>query len=219
MSAAPAAVSPRSTSRRTPLIIIGASLLLVILVAVVFRPPAYMRGAEGDPENPDPNGAMAIAEILRDHGAEVKVVRSVSSALAADTDLLVVSNAHLLSTHQLHALEERALDTVLMARRSPCRVSSTTWKRRGSIAMRRRSNPAATTFAQRPARSTPRARCSPHRRRAHVSPAPTTGSCSRGSATTAPAARSFPRTSCSTSTCRARRTPPSPSAYSGRRRR
>src|SRR5690625_6863275 len=86
MSAAPAAVSPRSTSRRTPLIIIGASLLLVILVAVVFRPPAYMRGAEGDPENPDPNGAMAIAEILRDHGTEVKVVRSVSSALAADTD-------------------------------------------------------------------------------------------------------------------------------------
>ncbi len=114
MSAAPADAAPRSTSRRTPLIIIGASVLLLALIAVVFRPPTYMRGAEGDPENPDPDGAMAIAEILRDHGAEVKVVRSVSSALAADTDLLVVSNAHLLSTHQLHALEERALDTVLI---------------------------------------------------------------------------------------------------------
>src|SRR5690625_579052 len=119
MSAAPADAAPRSTSRRTPLIIIGASVLLLALIAVVFRPPTYMRGAEGDPENPDPDGAMAIAEILRDHGAEVKVVRSVSSALAADTDLLVVSNAHLLSTHQLHALEERALDTEIG--RASCR--------------------------------------------------------------------------------------------------
>lgn len=114
MNAAPATTSPRSSSRRTPLIVVGASVLLLILIIVIFRPPTYMRGAEGDPENPDPNGAMAIAEILRDHGTEVRVVRSVSSALAADTDLLVISNSHLLSSHQLQALEDRSLDTVLI---------------------------------------------------------------------------------------------------------
>src|SRR5699024_1824665 len=47
-------------------------------------------------------------------GVDVQVVRSVSSALAADAQLLVISNSNSLTSHQLRALEEESVDTVFV---------------------------------------------------------------------------------------------------------
>lgn len=107
------ATSARS-SRRSSLIVLGSILVVLIAVTIIFRPPTYMRGVEGDPENPDPRGSMAIVEVLRDHGVDVNVVRSVSSALAAGAELLVISKSDDLTSHQLRALEEMSIDTVFV---------------------------------------------------------------------------------------------------------
>lgn len=110
VSAAP----PTHRSNRTPLIILAGVLLALVVAAAVLRPPSYMRGAQGDPENPEPAGTMAVAEMLRDHGVEVNVVRSVSSALAADGNLLAITHPGALTGHQLESLAERSVDTVLI---------------------------------------------------------------------------------------------------------
>ncbi len=106
--------APTSSPRRSPLLILGGLLAAVVLALLVFQPPSYTRGVAGDPENPEPDGTMAVVEVLRTHGTEVKVVRSVSTALATPTDLLVISKPHLLTPRQSRDLAESSVDTVLI---------------------------------------------------------------------------------------------------------
>lgn len=114
MTSPETSTTPVRQGRRAPLIVMGVALVVIVLVTVVLRPPSYTRGMVGDPENPDPNGSMAVVEVLRSQGVDVRVVRSVSSALAADSRLLAVSNPSQLTSFQSRALAESAVDIVLI---------------------------------------------------------------------------------------------------------
>ncbi len=86
---------------------------LVLLVAfVALRVSASGPGARGtlDPEGRDDSGALALAEILRDQGVEVSVVRSRTEARAAvgDDTTLVMTNPYTLSDDALTELLEPA---------------------------------------------------------------------------------------------------------------
>lgn len=86
---------------------------LVLLVAfVALRVSASGPGARGtlDPEGRDDSGALALAEILRDQGVEVSVVRSRAEARAAvgDDTTLVMTNPYTLSDDALAELLEPA---------------------------------------------------------------------------------------------------------------
>lgn len=96
----------------TPIIVAVIAVLLIILILV--QPPAYTRGQPGDPQNPEPNGTMAVAEVLRSRGITVKISRTVSTALATPTDTLVITHADLLGAHQLEALSQIDADVVLI---------------------------------------------------------------------------------------------------------
>lgn len=103
----------RNTAR-SPLTLIGGLLILVIVAMLIFRPPTLMRGLSGDPQNPEPQGTMALAEVLTDRGVDLKVLRSVSSAIAAEADLLILSHPEVLTPEQTQALAEMGVDTVLI---------------------------------------------------------------------------------------------------------
>ncbi|GAA4398538.1 DUF4350 domain-containing protein [Fodinibacter luteus] len=57
-------------------------LLLVVLLALTAQRP----GQPLDPDGPGPEGAMALAEVLRDEGVEVEVVRSIGALEASDPE-------------------------------------------------------------------------------------------------------------------------------------
>jgi Domain of unknown function (DUF4350) len=57
----------------------GLGLVLVALLALAAEPPAQPL----DPEGPGPDGAMATAEVLRDRGVDIEVVRSISALEAS----------------------------------------------------------------------------------------------------------------------------------------
>ena len=87
-------------------------LLLGVLTFVSNRPPSSLPLA---PDNPDPAGARAAAEILRDQGVEIAFRRSVASAAAA-TDAeatLFVTNPALLSAEQWDLATRSGSDIVL----------------------------------------------------------------------------------------------------------
>lgn len=91
------------------------SLVALLLVAlIVLQPPSYTRGQPGDPQNPDPEGTMALAEVLRSRGVVLKIARSVSTAIATPADTLVISHPHDLTAHQLEALSQVEADVVLI---------------------------------------------------------------------------------------------------------
>lgn len=105
----------RTSSRLTSPTTILISLVAILLVLlIVLQPPSYTRGQPGDPQNPDPEGTMAVAEVLRTKGTALKVARSVSTALATPTDTLAISNADNLTAHQLEALSQVEADVVLV---------------------------------------------------------------------------------------------------------
>ncbi len=72
--------SPRRLRRVTAyLLFIALGVVLVGLLALAAQPPTQPL----DPESPGPKGAMATAEVLRDQGVEVEVVRSIAGLEAA----------------------------------------------------------------------------------------------------------------------------------------
>ena len=82
------AVRPRPWDRVRPrraaafALVVGLGIVLVVLLALSGQRPTQPL----DPQGPGPEGAMALAEVLRDQGVEVEVVRSISALEAAAPD-------------------------------------------------------------------------------------------------------------------------------------
>jgi hypothetical protein len=96
-------------------------VLIVVGVALVAGIAALLPGPRTSatplgPDNPGKDGAMAVAEVLRDQGVRVDYVRSTGDALAAadaDSTLLVTTDL-VLSTAQVGALVDSPADLVLV---------------------------------------------------------------------------------------------------------
>lgn len=102
-SASPDARSLWRDNRRT--VVIGSVLVAATVLAGVLR--LSDAGDPLDPQSYAPEGARAVAELLRDGGTSVEVVGSVPQAQAAapgPTDLLLVPLPALLSVEELEAL-------------------------------------------------------------------------------------------------------------------
>lgn len=84
----------RLRRHRSTLLLLG-GLVAAVLVLLLVGSTAQTRTAALDPDNPDPAGARALAQVLADQGVEVSVVRSAddldATALGADTTVLVTS--------------------------------------------------------------------------------------------------------------------------------
>lgn len=96
------------------LVVVAVVLGLGVLAALL---PAPTRSATAlAPDNPRDNGAMALAEVLRDQGVRITYVRSAGAAVdAAEAGrTLLVTSDWLLSTEQVDALAGTAADLVLL---------------------------------------------------------------------------------------------------------
>ncbi|MDY0909029.1 DUF4350 domain-containing protein [Microbacterium sp. CFBP9034] len=121
MSADTAVVTAPPMSRRRRIgawIAIGVALLVIggIGAAMTIAGEWTPRDAL-DPESAGPAGTRALVEILREHGVEVRVVRShgdAAAALAGGTETLVVADTPALSDDGLLALTDLAADVVLI---------------------------------------------------------------------------------------------------------
>lgn len=94
----PATARPgRWRPRRSTLLVAGALVLAVVVVALGTG--GVRTSAALDPDNPDPDGARAVARVLADHGVEVEVVRGADALAAAGvgtgTTVLVTSTEQL----------------------------------------------------------------------------------------------------------------------------
>ena len=101
--------------RRRTASVLGWLLVAALVIGVALAASqlaASGPGARGtlDPESRSGTGALALAEILRDQGVEVEVVRSRAAAVAAlDADsTLALTNPYALSDDALAASSERA---------------------------------------------------------------------------------------------------------------
>lgn len=108
----------RWRSVRWPLLVVTA-LLLVVLGLAASRPPASSIAFA--PDNPGPQGARAVAEVLTDRGVEVKHVTRVADALrsAGPGTTLLVTPAPFLLPEQVEALAGTEADLVLAGADSP----------------------------------------------------------------------------------------------------
>jgi hypothetical protein len=110
----------RRTARRTwPWIALMVVVVLVGVVLVVFalRPQASSEDLAAD--NPGPNGAQALAEVLRQHGVDVVVSHSLARTEGAirdvdDTTVLLSDPHELLRTAQRERLRATHVDLVLV---------------------------------------------------------------------------------------------------------
>jgi hypothetical protein len=101
----PATSPPPSARRRRRLPVWASALLWALLVLVVATVLAVVgtgpqqHGGALDPENPQPDGARAVARVLEQHGVTVDVVRSQAALLSHDADgaTLVVPDSGQLS--------------------------------------------------------------------------------------------------------------------------
>lgn len=93
---APSTASPRRDHRRWltwTAVILGFVILSAVIGGLTAR-----QGAPLDPDNPDSNGAQAVARVLVDQGVDVEVVRGLSALSATSTDgatVLVGGTAYL----------------------------------------------------------------------------------------------------------------------------
>lgn len=127
MTAAEVAPAPRTDApaprpgrgrRVATWILLGVALLVVGAIgASIAAGGEWSRRDQLDPESAGPAGTRALAEILRDHGVEVRVVRD-RAAAAAELDgqpaTLVVGDTPALSDAGLRAVTDRAADIVLI---------------------------------------------------------------------------------------------------------
>jgi len=110
-------VGSRARSRwrraRWPVLVIVALLALAGLSAIA-RPTTSSTPLA--PDNPGPNGARAVAEVLRDQGVDVTYVTTVADALAAAADggTLLVAQSDFMLDEQADAIAEVPADLVLV---------------------------------------------------------------------------------------------------------
>lgn len=99
---------------RWPLTVLGAVALFVLFLAVV-RPATS--AAPYAPDNPEPGGGMAVAEVLEDQGVRVTHVTTVADAVAAagqGSTLLVTPNPSFFAEDQISALNRTGADLVVL---------------------------------------------------------------------------------------------------------
>ncbi|MEV0892788.1 DUF4350 domain-containing protein [Promicromonospora sp. NPDC050262] len=99
---------------RWPLTVLAAVALFVLFLAVVRTPTSAEPNA---PDNPEPDGAMAVAEVLKDQGVRITHVTSVADAVAAagpDSTLLVTPNPSFFADDQVSALNRTGADLVVL---------------------------------------------------------------------------------------------------------
>lgn len=98
---------------RWPLAVAGLALLVGVLAAL---PEPRTSTVPLAPDNPDPRGARAVAEVLREQGVQITYVRSTAAALDAATagSTLLVTGDAALSTEQAEQLAASPADLVLL---------------------------------------------------------------------------------------------------------
>jgi hypothetical protein len=110
VAASPAPAAPARRRLRPRLLIAGA-VLLALVVAVWASRGAERHDGFADPQNPTPDGAQALAQVLGDDGVDVTVVRSAADLddvrLGADATV-VVTETDLLAPTTLQRLRARA---------------------------------------------------------------------------------------------------------------
>lgn len=117
--------SPPAPGRRRRVgawVAIAAVLLLVAGIGAVMQARSQWAQRDAlDPDSSGPQGTRALAQILRDHGVEVRVARDREEAarlLAGDADTLVLPDTPALSDDGLDDLVDQATDVVLIEPRS-----------------------------------------------------------------------------------------------------
>ncbi|GAB2466674.1 DUF4350 domain-containing protein [Promicromonospora xylanilytica] len=99
---------------RWPLTVLAAIAFLVLFLAVV-RPPTSADPYA--PDNPEDDGAMAVAEVLKDQGVRITHVTTVAEASAAagpGSTLLVTPNPGFFAEDQISALNRTGADLVVL---------------------------------------------------------------------------------------------------------
>jgi hypothetical protein len=115
-----------TTSRRGPRVAVWIAIGLALLVvggigAAISSANQWTQRGALDPESTGPAGTRAIAEILRDHGVDVVVVRdrdAAADALAHSTGTLVLPDTPALSDDAVSTLAGAAADVVLIEPRA-----------------------------------------------------------------------------------------------------
>ncbi|TDE96099.1 DUF4350 domain-containing protein [Occultella glacieicola] len=108
--------APERENRRTVIIVAAAVVLLVLAALALGRGGQSRSDLPLAPNNPEPGGARAAAQILGEHGVDVTLVRRTADVLAqdqADTTLVIVG-ADELSSDQLTALADTQAEVVLL---------------------------------------------------------------------------------------------------------
>jgi hypothetical protein len=92
-------------------LVVGAGLVLAVAVVIILGNSGARTTARLDPDNPDPDGARAVARVLSDQGVDVTVVRSADAlddtTVDADTTVLVTST-ELLGQSTIDRLRDHA---------------------------------------------------------------------------------------------------------------
>jgi hypothetical protein len=97
-------------------IVLGAILIVVVVVAMIVRGGASSGGTPLAADNPAPQGAKAVAEVLREHGVQVHVAHSLASATAeaAHSTVLLYDPNGYLDDSQLRTLGDDSAAMVLV---------------------------------------------------------------------------------------------------------
>ncbi|MBZ2196392.1 DUF4350 domain-containing protein [Occultella gossypii] len=112
----PADSAPERTNRRTVIVVVLAVVVLILAAVALGRGGQSRSDIPLAPNNPEPEGARAAAQILGEHGVDVTLVTRTSAVLAqdaADTTLVIVG-ADELNSDQMTALAETRADVVLL---------------------------------------------------------------------------------------------------------
>lgn len=106
--------------RRGTLLVVGILVLVVIAVIVTQLTQTRTSTDPLAPDNPEPDGARAAAQVLREQGVDVTYVRTTSAAIseAEAGSTLLVLNPDSLSDVQQEAIAQVDADIVLVGLRS-----------------------------------------------------------------------------------------------------
>ena len=116
--ATPSAPAPRSPLRRAaPWLILGVAAIIIATIGVLLSPTDEVRPPALSASNADPDGAMAVAEVLRQHGVDVIETSSLADTehaadSAATTTILVIDPGLILNESQHNRLLSAAARVV-----------------------------------------------------------------------------------------------------------
>ncbi|GAA3668727.1 DUF4350 domain-containing protein [Nocardioides ginsengisoli] len=110
-TATPDPAAPPAKGRPRRRLLVAGAVLLAVVVAIWASRGAERHGGFADPQNPTPDGAQALAQVLGDDGVDVTIVRSAAdlddTELGADATV-VVTDTDLLAPSTLERLRGRA---------------------------------------------------------------------------------------------------------------